>query len=160
NSGDIAMRPLLRSLLRWLGLIFVVLAGVVAVRTATFRSRQVSAEPAAPLLVSPELLAGHLAGALRFRTISSQDAAQVDAEAFSGLHRYLEQTFPRVHAELGRETVGAASLLYTWKGSEPGLPPVLLLAHQDVVPVEPGTEASWTQPPFEGRIAEGFVWGR
>jgi carboxypeptidase PM20D1 len=34
------------------------------------------------------------------------------------------------------------------------------MAHQDVVPVEPGTEPSWDHPPFSGAIAGGFVWGR
>jgi carboxypeptidase PM20D1 len=29
-----------------------------------------------------------------------------------------------------------------------------------VVPVEPGTERSWTHPPFSGAIADGHVWGR
>jgi len=28
------------------------------------------------------------------------------------------------------------------------------------VPVEPGTEGSWEQPPFSGALAGGFVWGR
>src|SRR5438477_947948 len=51
-------------------------------------------------------------------------------------------------------------LLYEWTGSDPGLAPVVLLAHQDVVPIEPGTEGRWTEPPFEGRIAAGYVWGR
>ena len=30
----------------------------------------------------------------------------------------------------------------------------------DVVPVEPGTEDDWSYPPFAGRIAEGYIWGR
>ena len=34
------------------------------------------------------------------------------------------------------------------------------MSHLDVVPVEPGTEANWTHPPFSGRIADGFIWGR
>jgi len=34
---------------------------------------------------------------------------------------------------------------------------LLLDAHLDVVPVE-GQE--WTRPPFEGKITDGFVWGR
>jgi carboxypeptidase PM20D1 len=37
---------------------------------------------------------------------------------------------------------------------------VVLLAHQDVVPVEPGTESSWEHSPFAGDVADGFVWGR
>ena len=38
--------------------------------------------------------------------------------------------------------------------------PVLLLAHMDVVPVEPGTERAWTHGPFSGDVADGFIWGR
>jgi carboxypeptidase PM20D1 len=34
------------------------------------------------------------------------------------------------------------------------------MSHLDVVPGEPGTEASWTHPPFSGRVADGFIWGR
>jgi carboxypeptidase PM20D1 len=34
------------------------------------------------------------------------------------------------------------------------------MAHQDVVPVSPGTELQWSVPAFEGRIADGFIWGR
>jgi carboxypeptidase PM20D1 len=40
------------------------------------------------------------------------------------------------------------------------LPPVVLLAHHDVVPVTPGTEGDWTHPPFAGVVADGAVWGR
>ena len=36
-------------------------------------------------------------------------------------------------------------------------PPLLLYGHLDVVSAE---NQSWTYPPFEGRIADGFVWGR
>lgn len=36
-------------------------------------------------------------------------------------------------------------------------PPLLLHAHSDVVPV---TGQQWTYPPFEGRIADGHLWGR
>jgi carboxypeptidase PM20D1 len=68
--------------------------------------------------------------------------------------------FSRTHAELQRETVGVHSLLYTWPGSDPSLDPILLMGHMDVVPVEPGTEASWQQDPFGGRIVDGFIWGR
>jgi len=31
------------------------------------------------------------------------------------------------------------------------------MAHQDVVPVTPGTEGDWKHPPFGGVIAEGAV---
>mgnify|MGYP001554356785 FL=1 len=35
-----------------------------------------------------------------------------------------------------------------------------MMAHMDVVPVEPGSESAWTHAPFSGDIADGFVWGR
>jgi acetylornithine deacetylase/succinyl-diaminopimelate desuccinylase-like protein len=40
---------------------------------------------------------------------------------------------------------------------EGGASPLLLFGHVDVV--HPGT-GPWTYPPFEGKIANGFIWGR
>jgi carboxypeptidase PM20D1 len=70
------------------------------------------------------------------------------------------RAFPRVHSTLTREVVAGYSLLYTWPGKDPKLAPILLMSHQDVVPVEPGTEKGWTHPAFSGDVADGFVWGR
>jgi acetylornithine deacetylase/succinyl-diaminopimelate desuccinylase-like protein len=42
-------------------------------------------------------------------------------------------------------------------GSDPGLPPLLVQGHLDVVPADP---AQWTRDPFSGQIADGYVWGR
>lgn len=151
-----------RGLLKRVGVVLgsglLLLVAVCLVRALTLESRQVVVEPLPPLALDPAL-AEHVAGALRYRTISQKDAPPA-AEAFQGLHQYLVQTFPRVHQHLTREVVAEHSLLYTWKGTDPTLPPLLLLAHQDVVPVEPATEGRWTHPPFEGRVAEGFIWGR
>jgi carboxypeptidase PM20D1 len=38
--------------------------------------------------------------------------------------------------------------------------PAILLSHADVVPVDPVDLERWTHPPFEGRIEDGYVWGR
>ena len=35
--------------------------------------------------------------------------------------------------------------------------PILMMSHLDVVPAEPNM---WTHPPFDGNVADGFVWGR
>lgn len=115
-----------------------------------------AAQPA----VSPLERARRLAQAIQFQTISHQDPAQCDPEAFRGLHGYLAAAFPRVHSVLARETIGRHSLLYTWPGQDTTLPPIVLAGHLDVVPVEPGTETEWTYPPFAGCIEDGFVWGR
>ncbi|MCK6553172.1 M20 family peptidase [Candidatus Binatia bacterium] len=136
------------------------LVAAIAVRTLVFPSRQIAVSPAPPLNIDRDAAARRLADALKFKTVSNQDPAQLDPAAFKALHTYLAERFPRVHANLTRETVSDFSLLYRWAGKDPARQPILLLAHLDVVPVEPGTEKDWTHPPFGGVIADGFVWGR
>src|SRR5918993_694045 len=137
----------------------VSLVGFTLVRTARYGSVQPAVDPA-PDVAIPEGAAERLAGALRIPTISAEDPAAFDGEAFRDLHAYLQAAFPRAHSQLRRETVGTHSLLYTWHGSDPSLKPILLAGHLDVVPVEPGTEGKWQEDPFGGRIADGFIWGR
>jgi carboxypeptidase PM20D1 len=122
--------------------------------------------PAAQLLpgsaaVDGSAAIGRLAAALRLKTISFGAGGPVASDAFRELHELLERTFPAVRAKLSREVVNDYSLLYTWAGSDPALPPILLMAHMDVVPVESGTEADWTHPPFAGVVDDkGTLWGR
>jgi carboxypeptidase PM20D1 len=149
----------MRRLIPLLGLAFVLFAAVILLRTARYRSPEAAIAPALHAIV-PEGAAGRLAGSLRFQTTSQEDPAALDEDAFQALHAHLESAFPRVHAQLRRETVSAHSLLYTWQGTNPSLKPILLAAHLDVVPVEPGTEAGWQEDPFGGRVAGGFIWGR
>ncbi|HEX9258257.1 MAG TPA: M20/M25/M40 family metallo-hydrolase [Acidimicrobiales bacterium] len=115
------------------------------------------------MLVDRDAVAARLAEAIGFRTISNQDRDDFDEKAFDDFHAWLQVSFPLVHQHLEREVLGeprAFSLLYTWKGKDPLLAPVVLLAHQDVVPVVPGTEQQWEHDPFSGDIADGYIWGR
>lgn len=125
-----------------------------------FSSKQVKAAPIKTDRIDSGAAAERLAGMLRFRTISHQDKDKSDAGEFLKLHRYLEENFPGVHANLKKEAVAGYSLLYKWQGSDESLKPILLMSHLDVVPVEEGTEGDWEYPPFDGRIADGYVWGR
>jgi carboxypeptidase PM20D1 len=140
--------------------LLLLLAAAVAVNTLRQGSRQPSVPPAPPVAVDEQAVADKLAAAVRLRTIASRDDADAGAEEFRKLHALLQERFPRVHAALGREVVGGYSLLYTWKGSDAAAAPVMFLAHQDVVPVAPGTEPQWRVPPFAGAVRDGFVWGR
>lgn len=148
-----------RILFAVLGLLLL-LAAAVAVNTVRQGSRQVTVAPAPPLAVDTAAVADKLAGAIRFRTVPSQDDPDFNAGEFRKLHAFLEQRFPLVHAKLQREFVGGLSLLYTWKGSNGGARPVMLMAHHDVAPIAPGTEGKWEVPPFSGQVKDGFVWGR
>lgn len=151
---------MIRRLFLGLAVLFVLLALAVGINTARKGSRQLQVQPLAPVAVDAKAVAERLAQAVRLRTISSREDARLNADQFKALHMLLQTQFPKAHATLQREVVGELSLLYTWKGSDPQAKPILLLAHQDVVPVAPGTEGDWKQPPFSGAVADGFVWGR
>ena len=69
------------------------------------------------------------------------------------MHRWMKQTWPEFRSLAQQEYVGSLSLLYSWPGSDPNQKPVLFLAHQDVVPIEPGTEGDWRHPTFKGVVA-------
>lgn len=110
--------------------------------------------------IDSQKIAEHLGQAIKFKTVSYQDPAQFNSKEFFGLHRYLEETFSEIHSKLNRETIGDYSLLYTWKGREANLKPILLMAHMDVVPIEPGTEEHWSFPGFSGSITDDYIYGR
>lgn len=134
---------------------------VLGARGALLRSAQPAVAPAPAFAPpDPDGVVRRLAESLRIPTVSSSDPAQVDRSAFAALHRHLAESFPALHQRLLREVVNDFSLLYTWQGRDASKPPILLMAHLDVVPVLPGTESDWKQPPFSGAIADGFVWGR
>ena len=151
---------MIKHILRLVLAAVLLLAVAVAVNTLRQGSRQLEVAAAPPLAVDTQAVADKLAGAIRFQTVSSLEDADRNAEEFRKLHAYLEQRFPLVHAKLKRESVNGYSLLYTWQGSDPNARPIALMAHQDVVPISPGTEGKWQQPPFGGVMRDGFVWGR
>ena len=147
----------------FLGLLLVLLALAAALAVNTWRhpSRQVTVAPAPPLQqLDTQAAAQRLAGAIRIRTVSALDDPAANNSEFDKLHSYLQQNFPKLHATLQREVVGQHALLYTWKGSDPAAKPVALMAHQDMVPIAPGTEKAWSVDPFGSDIKDGFVWGR
>jgi carboxypeptidase PM20D1 len=138
----------------------LLLAAAVAVNTLRQGSRQLDVPPAAPLAIDQKAVAEKLAGAIRFQTVASHDDASLNAPEFQKLHAHLQQRFPLVHARLKREVVGDLTLLYAWPGSDANARPVAFLAHQDVVPIAPGTESKWQSAPFSGERKDGYVWGR
>lgn len=141
-------------------------AGVGAAAAAALRRRwskppEEPPPPPAPVndAVSSSFLQ-HLAEAVRIRTVSYEGPTGSDTAALEEFRGFLERTYPGVHAALRREVVADHSLLFTWEGSDRDAQPFLLMAHQDVVPVEPGTEEGWSQPPFSGENDGEYLWGR
>ncbi|MDE2377024.1 M20 family peptidase [Bradyrhizobium sp.] len=135
------------------------LVTILAARTWLLSSRQPTPDAIQPMPLDVQAAAERLAGAVRIRTISN-DRAPAPGPAHAEFREFLERQFPRLHQNLKREIVNESSLLFTWQGHDPTAAPILLMAHSDVVPIAPGTESKWTYPPFEGVIADGYVWGR
>ncbi|MCE3285391.1 MAG: peptidase, partial [Steroidobacteraceae bacterium] len=155
------MTTLRRIVLGSLLVLFVVVA-VVAVRTWTYRPASIVApvKLASAPSIDVERATAHLGEAVRIRTVSHQEAADNDVAEWDRLRAWLQATYPAAHAAMTRDLVADRTLVYTWLGSDPALPAIILMAHQDVVPVTPGTDGDWQHPPFEGVIADGAVWGR
>ncbi len=151
---------MIKRLLLALLALLLLLAAVLVANTLRQGSRQVVVPALQPLAVDKLAVAESMAAAVRARTVSGLLDPAGTALEFDKLHAHLRSRYPLVHTTLEREVVGAHSLLYTWRGSDAAAKPIALLAHQDTVPIAPGTEKLWTRPPFDGVVEDGMVWGR
>jgi len=140
--------------------ILAILSAVIVIRSARFTSRQIHAEPIQSITLDREAVARRLSKAIQFKTISFQEPADPGSREFIGLRVFIEKSFPLVHRRLTKEIVGGYSLVYAWAGQDTRLKPILLMAHMDVVLVDPTTESAWHHPPFSGDFADGYIWGR
>ena len=142
-----------------LGTALLVFLAILATRTYLYGNRMDNFAAVTDISIDQHGAAKRLAGALSIRTISRADEP-VAVDAFNDMHQYLENNFPLIHANLEREIVNKYSLLYTWKGRNSELAPILLMAHMDVVPLAQGSEQRWEYHPFAGEVSEGYIWGR
>ncbi len=140
-------------------IVVALLIAVLLFNTFQLSSKQVQPEALEKVKISESVFT-NLSRAVQYPTISFSEDAIPDSTAFNGFHRFLEETFPRVHAELSLEKINSYSLLYTWKGSDLGKQPIILMSHQDVVPVDEPTLKDWEAGPFEGKITETDIIGR
>ena len=93
-----------------------------------------------------------LSAMIKCDTVSN--AADPQLEKFRAFHSVLEELFPLVHQRLEKTEIDG-NLLFYWEGEKHDKP-IVLMSHQDVVPVE----GEWKHGGFSGDIAEGRVWGR
>ena len=119
-------------------------------------------------------LAGRLSRLVQVATVTPSDAGPLTPEAaatFAELHTLLRELYPTLFSAADVSPVGRAGLLLRLAGTGEGtgataLGPVLLMAHQDVVPAptQEWEADGWTHPPFDGVIDDGedglTVYGR
>lgn len=97
----------------------------------------------------------HLSQVLQFATI---DGHEQGWEAFDDQRAYLKAAYPATFAQ--EVELIDRNILITIPGTNPDLKPIMLMAHQDVVPVVKGTEQDWTYPAFSGQVDDTYIWGR
>ncbi|KAF3220512.1 hypothetical protein TWF191_007411 [Orbilia oligospora] len=118
-------------------------------------------------LQSPDFLfrsAKTLGDAIKVRTAVYDDFGEVGRDdrwnKMERFHDYLHGAFPAVSRYLLVHPVNEYGLVYEWGGSNENLKPILLTAHQDVVPIEQETMEQWEHHPYSGHFDGNDVWGR
>lgn len=128
-----------------------------------------------------------LRAAVRLPTVSHVSDVGTDVGAFDELQAELRRRFPLLHKTCELVTLPEAGigrgLLLRWPGADPAAAPLVLMAHQDVVPAPEDAEdaedadatqpedpdaasgAGWRHPAFGGVLAADArgrpaVWGR
>lgn len=136
------------------------LAAANCVQAALFRPEKSNADPLPEERVDLDRYKRALSSAIRCKTISCLNPDDTDWAEFDKLHKVFEENYPLIHAKFRKEVIGRANLVYFLEGRNPGLDPVALIGHQDVVPISSGTLDDWTHPPFDAVEADGYIWGR
>ena len=149
------MKRILQTLV--LGLVLLLL--YMGYKTLTFTSQQIQVETVDLMPVGDQVI-NRFAQALTIKTISPEKESDFDSFAFFQFNDYLKTSFPLADSLLEKKSFNHFSHLYQWKGSDPSLNPVILMAHLDVVPVIEENLPDWKQPPFEGKIINDTLWGR
>ena len=154
---------MVRLIVAAVAVLILAVAGFVGFRTMSFTAPPPPAEAAIPdtgaYALDSSAATVRLGEAIRFRTVSLVQETE-DRAQFEQFHAWMQQRYPAFHLVAQREVIGELSLLYAWQGSDPAQPPLLLLAHQDVVPVPDDTRSAWRVDPFGGVVRDDAVWGR
>ncbi|MEP2936169.1 MAG: M20 family peptidase [Gilvibacter sp.] len=149
----------MKKLFKLLGAAILVVLVIVIVKTVTLSSKQVASGSLETVEFSSDVFQ-NLSKGLTYKTISFSEDAIPDSTAFYGFHRFLEATFPLTHSKLSLEKINDYSLLFMWQGSDASKKPIILMSHQDVVPVDEPTLGDWEAGPFEGKITDTHIIGR
>ena len=140
-------------------LLLLIFIGIIAFKTINAPNLQskITAIPA-PALSDDALK--HFQQSISYQTVSYGDVSLWDSLPFIAFRKFLDTTYPLVHQQLEREIISNYSYLYKWQGYDTTLNPFILMAHQDVVPIEESTKTQWNFEPFSGIIKDGYVCGR
>lgn len=132
------------------------LLAVILCRTARFTPKAAKYPPRQDAEFDEAASIAALQQLIRCKTISYYDSSKEDDAEFEKLIALLPELYPEVFRSCSFDRLPGRALLFRWKGRNHSAPAVMM-AHYDVVPVEP---ENWEKPPFEAIIENGVLWGR
>lgn len=150
---------MIKRLLLFLFVAIVVLAVIVLIKTAKYNGN-IPEQTAMQEPVISDSAITHMSEAVQIKTISYADSLPVDTAEYLRFRAFMESAYPLVNEKLPRQIFNEFSYLYKWEGTNKSLPPYVIMAHIDVVPVEEATINKWTVAPFSGAIKDSMIWGR
>ncbi len=136
--------------------LLLVLIAIIIIRTLLFVPEKREYKEPEQVSYDGEKAVYDLAEMIRCKTVSNRDASLDDEEEFSKFKALLPRLFPKIYATCELEEPNERALLFRWRGKSDKNPTVLM-AHYDVVSVEPEL---WDKPAFDGIVEDGYLWGR
>lgn len=139
------------------GAIVVALAVVLAVNAARLKPTEV-ADPLPPSGArGDDAAVARFQDMLRSPTVWGAQNPAADHAPFDEFVPKLRRLYPRTFEALELTLFETYGIMLTWKGADPALAPVVLMAHHDVVDADP---TGWTHDPFGAEIVNGKIWAR
>lgn len=93
----------------------------------------------------------NLSALIRCKTVADGQ----NEKEFEKFRATIKKTFPLLHERAELKVFGGGCLIFKITGKNP-VKNIMLMSHHDVVEAE----GEWKQPPFEGIVADGALWGR
>ena len=137
----------------------LILIAFVLLNTLTHNPSQSQNLDRVNISINEDRAVSNLSKSIEFKTISNQLASEKNLKEFDSFIMWLKNTYKLVSENTSLQTFNE-TLLFRWEGEDKSLQPILLTGHYDVVPVIPGTEDKWEEPPFSGKVDSEYIWGR
>lgn len=138
-------------------ILVIIFIAYILFKTLTFTSKQLEVTPVSKVEISKSSIT-RLTEALKIKTISHEDPANFDSTAFEAFNKLLQNNYPLIDSALEHKTFNKYSHLFSWRGEDVTLKPVILMGHIDVVPI--ASPEKWSVDPFGGIVKDGVIWGR
>lgn len=140
-----------------LSLLFIIFLSIILIRSLPYKKNSSNKFT----IQTPDFGTGpvkRLSQAIQIRTVSYTDPGKIDKNEFRKFHNFCEKSYPMTHKTINKKKFNEFAVLYTWKGTDDSLKPIMLCSHFDVVPS--GDDARWEHPPFSGAVKDNYIWGR